>query len=91
MLSETTRVIKIDPKRITVPEGVVASRLGFKGVTSIPKEFKETYDKAFKMVVENSEPVAAVKTVPCHWNNTLTVLNKKLTGKLVERHLKNCE
>ena len=91
MLSETIRVIKVHPKRIKVPEAVVASRLGFKGVTSIPEEFKEDYNKAFNIVVENSKPVAIVKTVPCHWNNTLTILNKKLTGKLVERHLRNCE
>ncbi|HEC94532.1 MAG TPA: methionine synthase [Thermoplasmatales archaeon] len=91
MPSNSPKIIRIDPRHVKVPESVIVSRLGFKGATKIPCEFKETYNKAFNMVVENSKPFAIVKMVPCRWNESLEILGKKLVGKLVERHLKGCE
>ena len=85
------RVIEIKPDGIKLPENMVASRLGFKGAVRIPDDFRDVYQKALNMVVESSKPTAIVRTVPCRWNSALKLLEKKLTGKLVEKHLKNCE
>ena len=100
------RKIEIDPARIEVPASVLAGRLGFKQVGRVPEDFEALLRRSVEMIVDVSIPIALIETPWCRWKDSpvegvperdlpeegsLEVPEMKLEGKLVYRHMRNCE
>ncbi len=78
----------VKPESIKIPENVIAARLGFKGLGNIPKEFREIYDSAYRIVVEIAKPTAVYETYICTVEDEGVIVNDRvIKSKLVLEHL----
>jgi hypothetical protein len=83
-----SKVFRISPEKVKIPERVLAARLGFKGVGKIPEEFSVPFKKAYSLAMEVASPVALYK----HYKSTdsvngVIVNGKEIPGKLAKQHL----
>ncbi len=83
-----SKVFRMDPDDIFIPERVLAARLGFKGVGEIPEEFRATFKRAMSMAREVASPLAIYEDFQVETlENCVIVDGKVLTGKSVEENL----
>ena len=87
-------IINVPSDEITVPEMAILTRLGFRKTKEMPSDFRELYECSLTLVRDTAEPLALIKNLSCNWDtltNSLQVLSKTLKGRLIEKHLKECE
>lgn len=81
-------IIKISPDEVALPERAIAARMGFKGVGSIPPEFKDDYDEAMSIAMYLTKPVVAIENfVPYLSNDTLAIDTIEINGTLAKSQL----
>lgn len=81
-------IIKISPDEVALPERAVAARMGFRGVGSIPSEFRDNYDEAMSIAMDLTKPVVAIENfVPYILNDTLAIDTIEINGTLAKSQL----
>ena len=83
-----SRVFRVDPNDIEIPERVLAARLGFRGVGRIPEEFEKVFKEAMEMAHELAKPVALHDDFEIEKvDNAIEVAGEILSGRSVEDHI----
>ncbi len=81
-------IIQIVPNEVALPERAIAARMGFKGLGSIPSEFRKQYEKAMSISMNLAKPVVAIENfVPYLSNGTLAMDTIEIKGTLARSQL----
>jgi hypothetical protein len=85
---EMVEVIRSDPELIEIPEVVIAGRLGFKGRSMIPENFREQYEDALRRIRKTATPIALVENVAVEFNyGSIRIEDLEIGGDLASKHL----
>ncbi len=83
-----TELITVDPEDISIPESVIAGRLGFLGEKTIPNRFRDDYLGSLALIRENAFPRALIEDHSIVFQDSAPFIDgRELPGELARKHL----
>ena len=83
-----TELITVDPGDISIPESVIAGRLGFLGEKTIPDRFRDDYLGSLALIRENAFPRALIEDHSVVFQDSTPFIDgRELPGELARKHL----
>jgi|UniRef100_A0A7V3RFW0 hypothetical protein len=84
------QIIEVPSRDVEIPERAIASRMGFKGIGTIPEEFRKWYVEVREIAMELSKPSAAIDLfIPSSYDDIkgISIDRIEITGTLAKSQL----
>ncbi len=87
-----SEIFRMDPRKVRIPERVIAARLGFKGLGKIPENFEKQFNIAYELAMRVARPLAIYEHFSVSvTRDSISIDGINLGGKMVRQHLESSE